>query len=131
MSHQSGITPPVSMQQLGKARRAVDILVGYLTHLGSKPIGSLAWFVVLTDIHVQVPVVERWLDLLGKINDANWPDPKWALDLPQMLNQVTGDLRELKQSLQSPQNDDRALLDRCRSLSGKLRTLDRFIGRQL
>jgi hypothetical protein len=67
------------------AARSFDLLERCATTLHSGPLGVAGeadvakWPIV--SLQVQLPVVQRWLNELGRINIAVWSDVRWVLRL--------------------------------------------------
>jgi hypothetical protein len=61
-------------------------------------IGESQWPVV-SSFQVQLPVVQQWLDQLGCISVANWPDTAWVLSLGDARSTAALRLDAVKKSL--------------------------------
>src|SRR5260370_414531 len=85
------------------ALRSVDVIEQCAAALRSCPlsIASEADDVELpiVSLQAQLPVIQRWLDYLARINVANWPDTRWALRLSDAQSTAALSLHTVMRSL--------------------------------
>jgi hypothetical protein len=53
----------------------------------------------IVSLQAQLPVTQRWLDHLGRINITTWPDTRWVLRLGEARAAATRRLQAVARSL--------------------------------
>jgi hypothetical protein len=135
-SYQAESRPHAS--KMADALRSFDRLEHCAATLQSGSLGiageidGIEWPIV--SFQVQLPVIHRWLDQLGCVNVADWPDTHWALRLDNTRSATVLSLNAVMRSLyRSPPGtgplDGRLAAD-IRSLTVALRGLRQLIVEQ-
>jgi hypothetical protein len=120
--HIGSTTVPV--HDLADAVRAFGLLERCAARLQSGPLGvagefdGTEWPIV--SLQVQLPVTEQWLDRLGHINIANWPDTRWVIRLGGARAVAVSRLNAVTRCLYKSPPGTGPLEDRLASNIGKL-----------
>ena len=132
----SEVRAPV--RDMADAVRSFDRLERCAATLQSGPLGiadeidATEWPIV--SFQVQLPVIQRWLDQLARINVASWPDTPWVLRLSSARALAALRMRAVTQSLhRAPPGTgplDSQLAADIRQLTESLRRLRQLITQQ-